>query len=232
MSDLSAVDVPHAGPGPLRPLAAPAAVAAVFIALVGLADLILAWSAWHAYQVVTDYVGGSAELADLRSADRLTSVVSILDVVVSAVAGIAFLRWLWCARLNAESLSAAEHRRSRGWTIGGWFCPFVNFWFPPMIVNDVWRTSRPDAAHVTDIKTLPTSPLVSWWWWLFLLTSLFGRYAITVQIGQADSVEALHNGARDLLAANVVRIIAAVLIVLVIKRINDWQRLPRTAPQS
>jgi hypothetical protein len=228
MSDPSTLDVTQTGARPLRSLAGVGAVAAVFIALVGVTDLVLSWGEWHAYEVVRDYVGGNAEAADLDAADRLSTVVSVVDLVLLAIGGIGFLRWLWLARLNTESLSQATHRHRRGWTIGGWFCPGANLFFPQMIVTDIWRTSRPDAARATEAKTLPRSPLVTWWWALFILSSLFMRYVVTVEIGEAASLDDLRNGARDLTAASVVRAVSVVLIVLIIKRVNDWQRTPRS----
>jgi Domain of unknown function (DUF4328) len=46
-------------------------------------------------------------------------------------------------------------RRSRGWAIGGWFCPAVNLWFPYQIATDVLYEAetagavRPGQQHVT-----------------------------------------------------------------------------------
>jgi hypothetical protein len=227
VSDFSTLDVPQAGAVPVRPLAALGALAAVFIALSGVGGLVLSWCEWHVYDVVRDVVAGDAVTADLRAADQLTRAVSLAYPAVQAAAGVAFLAWLWRARRNTESLSPADHRHSRGWTIGGWFCPLVSLWYPQRIVTDIWRTSRPDAAHTADIDDLPGSRLITTWWVLFLLSSLFTRYVVSLEIGQAGTVDELHDGVRDLLGASVVRIVAVVLIVVIIKRINDWQRAPR-----
>lgn len=227
MTGFPTVEAPRAWPAPLRPLTALGVLVSVFITLSALLDLALAWGEWHSYGVLEDYLHGSAVRADLTAADRLVTAVSLSGIAVQAFAGIAFLIWLWWARGNSEVLSLARHRHTRGWTIGGWFCPGVNLWFPQRIVTDVWRTSRPEAAQTYYADELPGSPLVTVWWVLFLGSALFDRYVISFGINRATSPGDLHDGAIELFAGAVVRVVAVVLVVLIIRRIAGWQRIPR-----
>lgn len=91
----------------------------------------LAASEWYTYKVVKDYVEGPVK--DLGGLDRADEVVFLADrgwMLALLAAGVVFIVWLWRARGNAELFCYGQHRRSRGWVIGGWFCPVVNFWFP------------------------------------------------------------------------------------------------------
>ena len=86
-------------------------------------------------------------------------------------AGVVFIVWLWRARGNAELFCYGQHRRGRGWVIGGWFCPVVNFWFPKQIVDDVIAASDPPTPpRFPDLRRIPRHGLVLAWW----LTLLWG----------------------------------------------------------
>ncbi|KAA9150949.1 DUF4328 domain-containing protein [Amycolatopsis acidicola] len=222
--------VPPRAPRPLRVNTGAGALAATFIVLAAVTDLVLTWSVWKAYQVVMDYLDGAATVADLENADRLTTVANLLQLLLTLAAALAFLPWLYRARLNSEVLSPAEHRHKRGWVIGGWFCPILNFFFPQHIVTDIWRASRPDAGQVTEIGRLPSSRLVTWWWLLLLIPTLLNRYVVSVQLPNILSPEDLRDALWLLTVDSVGRLASAVLILLIIKRVNEWQRAPRPEP--
>jgi hypothetical protein len=68
-----------------------------------------------------------------------------------------FLFWFYRARVNAEGHGWPQ-RLSRGWAIGAWFAPVLNFWFPFRIMVDIWRAGLPEQAR-TNIAILPGI----WW---------------------------------------------------------------------
>jgi hypothetical protein len=136
----------------------------VLIALVVVGDVLISVSHWRTYLVVHNYLAraGATEV-DLLAADAFSRLVAVSTIVVMIAAGVVFLVWLWRARLNAEWIGELDvlrgsvdgevtpvvnlHRRSRGWVIGGWFCPVVNLWLPYQIVADI--ASGPGAAAVS-----------------------------------------------------------------------------------
>jgi hypothetical protein len=91
-------------------------------------------------------------------------VLPVLGVVSGFgffVALVMFLFWFYRARVNAEGRGWPQ-RLSRGWAIGAWFAPVVNFWFPFRIMVDIWRAGLPEQAR-TNIALLPGI------WWASLL---------------------------------------------------------------
>lgn len=106
-------------------------------------------------------------------------MVAWADVAVFLVAAGAFLVWLWRTRRNAETLCQARHRRSRGWVVGSWICPIVNLWFPFMIVDDIYRASRPETPRdLDDLRSVPGSRLLGWWWALWLAAWFVDRILV------------------------------------------------------
>ncbi|HMI34910.1 MAG TPA: DUF4328 domain-containing protein [Propionibacteriaceae bacterium] len=147
------------------------------ICLVVLAQVVHAASYWYAYKVVKDYV--EVPVKDLDRLDR-ADLVWILAVggfwLALLAAGVVFIVWLWRARGNAELFCYGQHRRGRGWVIGGWFCPVVNFWFPKQIVDDVIAASDPRTPPLfPDLRRIPRHGLVLAWWLIWVAVEVRGN---------------------------------------------------------
>ncbi|KDN18570.1 DUF4328 domain-containing protein [Amycolatopsis rifamycinica] len=140
---------------------------------------------------------------------------------VQAVTGIVFMRWLWLARTNAEVIEPAPHRHSPTWAVLGWIVPIVSFWFPQMVVRDVWNASNPQRPRGTG-RLYPTqgAELVSWWWAAFLANQVLST------IGGRLTEDAAIVRDVDTVAA-VALVAAAALVIMISARITAWQTNPR-----
>jgi uncharacterized protein DUF4328 len=113
-------------------------------------------------------------------------LISNITSLLWLTSGVVFLVWLWQARENAEVLSpTARHRLSKGWTIGGWFCPGVQFWFPMTIVDDVYRASAEPARPGMTTAPRGRGAILGWWaawafYWLFILVSVPAALVVTI----------------------------------------------------
>ena len=160
----------------------------ILICLVVLAQAVHAASYWYAYTVVKDYVEG--QVKDLDRLDR-AHLVWVLAVggfwLALLAAGVVFIVWLWRARCNAELFCYGPHRRGRGWVIGGWFCPVVNFWFPKQIVDDVIAASDPRTPpRCPDLRRIPRHGLVLAWWLIWVVVEVRGNLGPSVDPFSAD----------------------------------------------
>jgi hypothetical protein len=209
--------------------------AMVLVGVVVVLDIALTWTTWHAYWLVEDYIAGVAGVteADVNSADNLGLLVYVVYLVGFVAAGIVFVTWLWRARVNAEALVPAPHRRGRGWVVGSWICPVVNLWFPYMIVDDVYRASRPTSSYdVHDLRVVPGSHLLGLWWALWLASMVLGQIASIIW-ENTQTVESLRaTGIVDVLES-ATALGAAVSIIMIVRQINTWQdrRAAQTAAE-
>ena len=215
---------------PLRGLASTATALITANCLLNIATV---WSDWHSYGLASDYVAGDPDVtvADLNDADSLNVILTMLFRATYVAAGVMFIVWLYRARHNSELINDARHRRSRGWVIGAWFCPVVNLWFPHQIVADVWRTSDPDEPpDLYQVAGLPSPPLVRWWWSALLLANVvstwerLGRGPVTLDWFREQAV--VNTISTALLC------VAAVLVAPIIRRISEWQAIPRPPRES
>jgi Domain of unknown function (DUF4328) len=116
------------------------------------------------------------------------------------------------AHRNASQLGSAERRFSSGWAIGSWFVPFLNFWRPKQVVDDVWRGSDPEGSRSTE--------LIPVWWGLFIAAGIVGNIASRIPSTTLDDLR-IQNTV-DLVAL-VLSVGAAIAAVMVVRRITDRQ---------
>lgn len=187
------------------------------------------WADWNRYQVAGAYVAGEpgVGVADLVGADNTSSSAAVLILIASAATAVVFLMWLWRARRNAELINPAAHRLGRGWTIGGWFCPVVNLWYPRFVVDDIWRASRPDVENDRHtVRGLPHSPLVRYWWYL-LVANWLVTLVLRVELSDEASVELLYRVAVLDTISTLLLCGAAALLIQVLRQVTEWQSTPR-----
>jgi hypothetical protein len=204
----------------------------VLVLAVCAADVFGTWVAWNSYSVVEDYLAGLPGVDDgeLFAADNATTTAFWLSLLAIAASATVFLTWLWRARGNSELMSATEHRLSRGWTIGAWFCPVVNLWFPRRIMDDIWRSSHPDVrADKHLVASLPLSPLVRVWWFtviadyvMWFLHRLQSRNS-EVTLGSLKTLAVYST------ISTVLVIASGILLIRVIRQITEWQSAPPPA---
>jgi len=158
-------------------------------------------------------------------------------------AGVGFIVWLWRARGNAELFCYGQHRRSRGWVVGGWFCPVVNFWFPKQIVDDVIAASDPRTPPLLpDLPRIPRHGLVLAWWIAWVATMLRGNVGNPDLAADVQDVSDRVLGASVSTAGAVLTAVAAVLAIRVVRLVNRqqtsrpwtpwWATDPSTAPPA
>ena len=94
------------------------------------------------------------------------------------------------------------------------------------MVDDVYRSSDPDApADLYRVTGLPSAPVVRWWWAAFLSADLIGAW-FNFGIGQ-DIVGWLRRQLVVNVLVTVLLCVAAVLLALIVRRITEWQAIPR-----
>lgn len=209
-----------------RPVRGLGLAASVLVWLVAAGNVGEAAADWFNYTAIRGYRDGTASASDLDTADTVNVVVGVPAFLVTLAAGIVFIMWLYNARINAERLTpAAEHRRSRTWVWLGWFVPFVNFWFPKQVIDDVWRASVPLRQRVQH-------RLVTQWWTAFVLMWLLDRaYLHSYRNGVLTTDSFLSAAILSTLSA-IAGVVAAALAVQVVKRISAFQSTPLPVQSS
>lgn len=211
---------------PFRPVRGIGVAASVLIGLDAVFAVLDGIASQRTADVVQAYADGNATMDDAHAADAFTLMVTIPGMLVTIAAGVTFIVWLYRSRCNAERVTySADHRHKRGWAIGSWFTPLLNLWYPYQIVQDVWRAFAPTQQD-RPLQARDQSGFITAWWFVYLFMS-WGDGAITrLALHDAD----LATVATWTWVSTLVTIAAAVLAVVLIRRLTDLQ--DRTRPQE
>ncbi|WP_189060658.1 DUF4328 domain-containing protein [Longimycelium tulufanense] len=190
------------------------AIAAVALVLLSAFHTALGMGArWYIY-----FGGGAVDPFSVWQ--RLFRYLALPGLLLEIAAPVVFIVWLWRARNNAELRCRAPHRLARGWTIGGWFCPIVQLWFPLILMIDVWRASDPRTpADAGELGVGRRSWLVYGWWIAWMLAAAINVASGLVSWGQT--------GWSTLLALTTVSalltVAAAIMVALIVQTVTGWQ---------
>ncbi|MFH8387517.1 DUF4328 domain-containing protein [Kitasatospora sp. NPDC018058] len=176
-------------------------------------------------------VDGSGEvgLGDFDAVKSVANTVNGVFIPLALATAVVFIVWFYRIRQNADLLAPNGHRLGRGWSIGAWFTPIVQLWFPWQLMVDCWRASAPLDAEGRR-RTLSEKVLAVWWsTWIGSL--IVGRIAGTmvrhVNPLVPGDLENLRNTIRVEAAGSALRLVAAIAAIVVVNRLTAMQRARR-----
>ncbi|HVQ93316.1 MAG TPA: DUF4328 domain-containing protein [Mycobacteriales bacterium] len=230
---------PYGSPGPGQPapggwpppppnlasLSGLATALYVLLPLAMLSSVLLLAALGKQYSVLQDIRDDPSSVSpvDANRADGNVADANVLSLLLLIATGIVFITWFYRARSNAGVLGGRYQRRSQGWAAGAWFCPVVNLWFPYQIATDVLSEAehaispQPGPAGADTIPPRRGYGLIRAWWALFII----GNVTALGATGRGgDDVDSLQGAVSFEIVSTVLEIPAAVLAVLVVRRIT------------
>lgn len=227
---------PPPSAGPAAWLRSPIGLARATMALLGVGMAFDAFSLWAGvgvFDVVSDLIdhGWSADAEDRADrADTLYGLSGLLQALALLATAVVFICWFRRVRVNAEVFAPDGHRKARGWAVGGWFVPVLNFWRPRQIAVDIWDASAPATRETAPAgppqpagwEVQPKRTLLNAWWTLWLCTGIFGQVA-SRQYANAEEPEAIKQAVVSLMASDLLNIAAAVVAILFVRRLTAMQ---------
>jgi hypothetical protein len=175
---------------------------------------------------ILDSSGGDiASRAD--NADSFVSVVVILLSLLTLAIAILLIIWTFRAMKNAEYNGRYGGRFTPGWGIAGWLIPCANLVIPVLIFQDLWRGSDPEVPRGDPgWRRARGSALVGWWWGTYLLSAF--RFGLTSNEANTRSeLRDLRNTDSVAIVGMLSSIIAAILLMRVLRHIVARQEVVR-----
>ncbi|MGW2639570.1 DUF4328 domain-containing protein [Streptomyces sp. NPDC001348] len=163
-----------------------------------------------------DGARGTEIIRRARHADTLYAPSGMAQTVALLTCVVVYLCWFHRVRVNAEVFDAAAHSHQRGWAIGAWFVPVVNFWMPRRITLDIWDASGPAGRPRSHAP-------VNAWWTLWIISLLADRATLRTY-RRTDGAHGLLDAARLMLFSDAVDIAAAAFAIVVVLRLTGMQR--------
>jgi hypothetical protein len=187
-----------------------ALVTMIAIGLAGVIELVSIIHLAGFSGLVDDVVSGAAGAVEADRFDATTSLIAGAYVLVLIVAAIAYVAWLSRAVEDAPALGAGTPPHSPRGAIGWWFVPFASFVVPFQIVADLHDRLATASDHDR------ARPLLVAWWLTWLGGSFIG-YATRLPGDQ--TVDQLKASVGIEMVSDAVTVVAAVLAILVVRRI-------------
>jgi len=158
--------------------------------------------------------------------------VALLQVLVFVATAVAFLMWMHRAYRNLPALGARRLDTTPGWAVGYFFIPFANLFKPFQVVREIWHGSTPrgggsDGFDGRDnfsfaVPSSGTPALIGWWWAFWIIANVASR-ASSRATDMATTIGGMVLASWVTIASDILFIAAALLAILVVKRIDDMQ---------
>lgn len=164
--------------------------------------------------------GAPLEGATIATAQTALRVTARLYTVAFCCAAVVWLIWLYRAYNNLTFLGTGQTTNTPGEAVGLWFAPVLNLVVPFRIVRELWARSS-DLNAGTEPNPLARTEMVSLWWSLYLVSSFIAlvslRPSLAKPLGPANFFAIMT-------AWLVLRTAAAVLAILIVRRISGFQQ--------
>lgn len=211
------------GPDQLRSPAGLAKAVCVLLGAAAVADVLSIAAEIHSRMLLADGLDDGFLAVDdheLTLADNMTGTAGVLQMLTFVATAVVFLVWLHRVRRNAEVFDPSAHSLRPGWAIGGWFVPVGNLWLPYRVMSGVWSASAPldGLGH----RSFVPRGLLNAWWAALVVDQLVSR-GVTRYYANAESGDEMVRGLDMLAATDALDLGAAVLAILVVRRVTAMQ---------
>lgn len=197
----------------------------IFLAAGIFLDVITIASDFMQVNLLSDVLAGrevSAAAAD--SNDTRVMLLGIIYTLNFLLTVVFFLMWFHRAYRNLPALGADGLEHTPGWAVGGFFVPFLNLVRPFQIMREVWKASSPEVALTDGVswQYAASSPLLAVWWGAWLVSNVLGQLVFRFSSDAKRAEDFITLSYLDI-ASSFVTIIAAALVILIIRTIDARQ---------
>jgi len=208
-------------------------VAIAALVAVGLMHVIGLFTLLGRLDIVRRLTNGEfVSAGEANDSDNFVRTVGFVTFAATVVCGVLFLMWLYRTVANNHALGARALQFSPGASVWWWFCPIANWVRPFQILRETWRAANPSAPGSTpDQRQLQRTPihLIVWGlcWFAVSPITVFVYLSNASQpdaFDPAQRLNALQTQTIAELVNAVIWVVAAVLAVVIVSRINARQQ--------
>jgi hypothetical protein len=169
--------------------------------------------------------GGSRLALEAREAQFTTNAILLwIQVMLFVATAVAFLAWLFQARVNLRAFGVRRPKYSRGWVVWSFLVPLVNFFRPYQVIREIWQASDARSHDAFNWRSLPVSKLLPAWWALFVGWGLLELIALLSNTGTGVNLAKLQLSRGLTTLADVCAAVSAFLACFVVARISNAQQ--------
>ncbi|HDS01454.1 MAG TPA: DUF4328 domain-containing protein [candidate division Zixibacteria bacterium] len=152
-------------------------------------------------------------------------ILSLGEFIASAIT---FFLWFYRAHKNLYRARVPFLKYASGWTIGGFFVPFLNLVRPFSMMKEIWRGSviMSSIRNTVEMEYLETSKKIGWWWGFFLSSRFFSSLSRRF-LRMAEEPGEFINPAWLELISSILTVVSGIILILLVKEITSHQMKAR-----
>jgi DNA-directed RNA polymerase subunit M/transcription elongation factor TFIIS len=156
--------------------------------------------------------------------ERWANTVFILSIGETLAGTITFFWWFYRAHKNLRRARVPTLKHASGWTIGGFFVPFLNLVRPLTMMKETWKGSvvMSSIRDPEDIPFIKPGPKPGVWWGFFLGSRFFAMRA-GIKFRIAEEIDEFITATYYDIAASALTIISGIALILTIREITRNQ---------
>ncbi len=156
-----------------------------FLIIGAAADAVAAYADYLEYQLLSviqageDYTQEQIDGNDLRQ-----GVIGLLQVAVTLITAIIFLKWTYRIINNAYSVDGSSLTISPGWGIGYYFVPILSLWKPYQALRDAYD------VLISKCAVERNQLMFSLWWAAWIISCIAGQTVFRISL-RAETIDEL-----------------------------------------
>ena len=180
-------------------------------------------SGYMEYSLLKDYENAVFQTEEQAKAagamnDLRQAVVGWTQVVITLIAAVLILKWIYRANYNARELGANNMTFSPIMAVAWYFVPIMVLWKPYQAMVQIWKASH----EPVNWRSAKGHPILGIWWALFLTTNIIGNASYTMGQKAHDIGSAL-DASLVAMASDFSTLPLTIAVLVLIKRINQAQ---------
>ncbi|MBD3218541.1 MAG: DUF4328 domain-containing protein [candidate division Zixibacteria bacterium] len=156
--------------------------------------------------------------------ERWANTIFILSLGETVAGAITFFLWFYRAHKNLRRARIPTIKHASGWTIGGFFVPFLNFVRPLTMMKETWKGSivMSSIRDPEDTPYVKPGPKLGVWWGLFLGSRFFAIRA-SIKFRIAEEIDEFITATYYDITASALTIVSGIALILTIREITKNQ---------
>ena len=168
----------------------------------------------------------SAEVIEAAAnrSDLIEVTIGSVQIVVSGIILIVFLRWMYRAAANNHAWKIEAITQKPHWSWFNFIIPVWSLFKPYEFFREIWNAVEFNKDEPENWKKLPAPRCLKIFWAMFLISNLLGR--ATFRLGmKAESVESLINLDWLCLINEMVDIVQNLALIVLVAGIMERQKI-------
>ncbi len=181
------------------------------------------------YALLERAAAGGLSEAEANANDVRQGAVAIVQLLGVVVTGVAWCRWAHRAHANLALMGHGRSLHTPAAAVYSWFIPILNLYRPYQVTKELWLRSR-DGNTVVEVRGQPGPGILAAWWAAWIVTSVMGQYVF--RASQAKTIPELQSATVLSGISDVTDLVAALLALAVVRRIDAYQRSASVAAHA